>query len=66
MGTDDDRSQPEQSLTAEEASRRIDSLRHVYDEGYIGRTAFEATARWIKARVKRSADPEGQRRSHTR
>ena len=61
----DEPEQQEKSLTAEEATSRIDSLRHVYDEGYISRTKFETMARWIKARVKRSADPADERRLHS-
>lgn len=66
MGTadrsEDGSEQQEKSLTAEEATRRIDALRHVYQEGYITRTTLETIVPWIKARVRRSADPAGHRR----
>jgi hypothetical protein len=45
--------QQEKSSTAEEAARRIDALRHVYDEGYITQTAFETMVQSIRACVKR-------------
>jgi hypothetical protein len=67
MGThgSEDGSEPREGLTAEDAGRRIDSLQHVYDEGYISRTALEAMVRRIKARVKRSADPASKHRLHS-
>jgi len=42
------------SLTAEQATRRIDTLRHVYEEGYIPRGTFESMRRKLEARVKRA------------
>jgi hypothetical protein len=54
--------QHEKSSTAEEAARRIDALRHVYDEGYITQTVLETMVQSIRARVKRSADHVGHRR----
>jgi len=40
--------------TAEEAAQRIARLRHVYDQGYLTRGAFETMKRHIEARVKPS------------
>ena len=57
--------QQDKSLTAEEATRRIDALRHVYDEGYISRPTLETMVRWVNARVKQSPDPTGERRLHS-
>ena len=48
----DEPEQQEKSLTAEEATSRIDSLRHVYDDGYISGGMLEALTRSIRARVK--------------
>lgn len=66
MGNSDRREngseQQEKSLTPEEATRRIDALRHVYQEGYIARTTFETMVNWIKARVRRSAEAGSSRR----
>jgi hypothetical protein len=39
------------SLTAEKATNRIETLRHVYEEGYIPRETFESMKRTIEARV---------------
>lgn len=58
---EDESEQQEKGLTAEEASRRIDALRHVYTEGYIARTTFETMVSWVKARARRSADVAGGR-----
>ena len=58
---------PEQQkkiLTADEATSRIDALRHVYEEGYIARTTFEALVDRLRARVRRSADLAGGRGSN--
>jgi len=43
-----------QSLTAEEASRRIAALRRVYHEGYISEATLETMLRNIRAHVKRN------------
>lgn len=40
------------SLTVEQATHRIDTLRHVYEEGYIPRDTFESMRRKIESRVK--------------
>jgi len=40
------------SLTAEQATRRIDTLRH--EEGYIPRGTFESMRSKLEARVKRA------------
>lgn len=45
--------QQERSLKAEEATRRVDALRHVYLEGYIAQTVFKAMVDSIRARVRR-------------
>ena len=42
------------SLTEGQASRRIDTLRHVYDEGYIPQNIYESMKRDIEARAKRT------------
>ena len=42
------------SLTEGQASRRIDTLRHVYDEGYIPQKVFESMKRDLEARAKRT------------
>jgi hypothetical protein len=64
MGTSAGRSdQQEKSLTAEEATRRLDALRHIYREGYITRTTFETLVRNTRAGVEGSSDPAGHRRS---
>ena len=39
--------------TAEDASRRIEVLRRVYERGYISRVTFEKMKRDIEARVER-------------
>lgn len=38
-------------LTVEEAEQRIESLRRVYDQGYIPRDLYETLKREIEARV---------------
>ena len=39
------------SLTTEQATNRIDTLRHVYEEGYIPRQTFESMKRKLESRV---------------
>jgi hypothetical protein len=40
--------------TAEDAARRIEALRRIYDRGYIARATFETMKSDIEARVKRA------------
>jgi len=59
----EDGSEPqEKSTTAEEATRRVDALQHVYEEGYLSRTIFETMVDSIRARARRSAARASGRR----
>jgi len=51
------------ALTAEQASRRIEELRRVFDQGFLPKDRFEAMRREIESRVKRTRRRSGPAKS---